>query len=129
MHSDMRGYWADGQVSEWCGELIDTNHKTILSLAQRYRLATSDLLGAEPNGSEDTYYFFGRYYTKTQADIDFQPVHQSLQRDTQAASYPTTYKISTIAGRNLDRMSVHAWIETRVPGGHSSPLGQLLDVA
>ena len=26
-------------------------------------------------------------------------------------------------------MSVYDWIETRVPGGHGSPLGQLLDVA
>jgi len=26
-------------------------------------------------------------------------------------------------------MSIHDWIETRVPGGHASPLGQLLDVA
>jgi len=129
MHSNTSGYWADDQVSEWCGELIDQNHKTMLSLAQRYRLATDSLLAAEPKGSEDTYYFFGRYYSKDQADSDFRPVHQALQRDTQAASYPTTYDISTAAGRELDFMSVYQWIESRVPGGHSSPLGQLLDVA
>src|SRR4051794_21207763 len=58
MHSDARGYWLDGQTSEWCGELIDSGHKTILGLAQRYRLATTDLLGAEPNSSEETYYLF-----------------------------------------------------------------------
>jgi monoamine oxidase len=29
----------------------------------------------------------------------------------------------------LDDMSVHDWIEARVPGGHSSPLGLLLDTA
>ena len=26
-------------------------------------------------------------------------------------------------------MSIYEWIESRVPGGHSSPFGQLLDVA
>ncbi len=28
------GYWANGQISEWCGELIDTGHVTIRALAQ-----------------------------------------------------------------------------------------------
>ncbi|MEO8437682.1 MAG: NAD(P)/FAD-dependent oxidoreductase [Chloroflexota bacterium] len=129
MHSDTRGYWSESQTSEWCGELIDSNHKTILSLAQRYRLATVDLLGAEPNSSEDTYRFFGAYYTKAQADSDFQVVHQALQGDVQAASYPTLYNLNTTAGVALDRMSVYEWIDSRVPGGHGSPFGRLLDVA
>jgi monoamine oxidase len=129
MHSDVRGYWSDAQTSEWCGELIDSGHKTILALAQRYRLATVDLLGAEPNGSEDTYKFFGSYYPKDQADVDFQPVHQALQGDVQAASYPTLFNLNTPAGVALDRMSVYDWIESRVPGGHRSPMGLLLDVA
>jgi monoamine oxidase len=29
----------------------------------------------------------------------------------------------------LSKLSVYDWIETRVPGGHASPMGQLLDVA
>ncbi len=70
MHSDTAD-WLNGQTSEWCGELIDTAHKTILGLARRFNLATVDLLGAEPNSSEDTYYFFGRYYPQKQADSDF----------------------------------------------------------
>jgi monoamine oxidase len=128
MHSDTTT-WASGQTSEWCGELIDQGHKTIRSLAQRFRLPTANLLAGEPNGSEDTYRFFGHYYTQAQADSDFQPVHQALQRDVTAASYPTTYLIHTSAGIALDNMSVYQWIESRVPGGHSSSLGQLLDVA
>src|SRR3989442_8835927 len=45
------------------------------------------------------------------------------------ASYPTTYQMHTDAGIALDQMSVYEWIESRVPGGHRSPMGQLLDVA
>ncbi len=132
MHSDFvdfPNYWAGGQGAELCGELIDSGHKTILSLAQRFRLPTVNLTGAEPKGSEDTYFFFGEYYPKEQADKDFQPVHQALQRDVSAASYPTTFFIHTDAGVALDQMSVYDWIESRVPGGHRSPFGQVLDVA
>ncbi len=132
MHSDFTefpGYWVNAQGAELCGELIDSGHKTILGLAQRFRLATVNLTGAEPRGSEDTYFFDGSYYPKSQADKDFQPVHQALQADVHVASYPTTYFIHTDGGVALDQMSVYDWIESRVPGGHRSPLGQVLDVA
>jgi len=132
MHSDFTefpGYWANAQGGELCGELIDSGHKTILGLAQRFRLPTVNLTGAEPKGSEDTYFFDGSYYPKSQADKDFQPVHQALQADVHAASYPTTYFIHTDGGVALDQMSVYEWIESRVPGGHRSPLGQVLDIA
>src|SRR2546426_9346948 len=136
MHSDSpltnptgSSTWENGQTSEHCGELIDSRHKTILKLASRFKLATVDLLGAEPNQSDDTYYFFGRYYTREQANLDFNPVYNAVHKDMNAASYPTTYQIHTDAGIALDQMSVYEWIESRVPGGHRSPMGQLLDVA
>jgi monoamine oxidase len=122
-------YFDQGQVSEWCGELIDSGHKTVRTLAKRFHLPLADLLGAEPNGSEDTYYFDGQYYPKAQANIDFKPVHNALSGDVQGASYPTTYALSTATGQALDAMSVYDWIESRVAGGHASPMGQLLDVA
>src|SRR5262245_9354420 len=51
MHSDRGGYWAEGQVSEICGELIDSGHTAVLGLAQRFGLPVADLLAAEPPGS------------------------------------------------------------------------------
>jgi monoamine oxidase len=128
MHSDTTS-WLNGQTSEHCAELIDSGHKTILGLATRFKLATADLLGAEPAHSTDTDYFFGKYYTDAQAQADFNPVWTNVKKDVNAASYPTLYNNFTDAGRDLDRMSIYDWIESRVPGGHSSPMGQLLDVA
>ena len=61
MFSNRSGYFAGGQVSEWCGELIDTGHHTVRNLAARFSLPLDDLLGAEPNKSTETYYFNGRY--------------------------------------------------------------------
>jgi monoamine oxidase len=121
--------WLNGQTTERCGELIDSGHKTILSLANRFNLATADLLGAQPNHSTDTDYFFGKYYTDAQAQADFNPVWNNVKKDVNAAGYPTLWNSSNDAGRALDHMSLYDWIESRVPGGHTSPMGQLLDVA
>jgi len=128
MHSDTTS-WLNAQTSEHCGELIDSGHKTILGLASRFKLQTVDLLGAEPTHSTDTDFFFGRYYTDAQAQADFNPVWNNVKKDVNAASYPTLYNNFTDAGRVLDHMSIYDWIESRVPGGHTSPMGQLLDVA
>jgi monoamine oxidase len=129
MHSDRSGYWGNGQISEFCGELIDSNHMTIRHLAQRFNLPTDDLVSAQPNGSTDTYWFFNGYYSTQQADLDFQPIHNTLQGQVQATSYPTTYKIHTDAGIFFDNMTAYDWIENYVPGGHGSPMGRLLDAA
>src|SRR5215831_17809544 len=83
MHSDWQefgpSFWDNGQQAELCGELIDSNHKTILQLARRFNLATVDLLAAQPNGSTDTYWILGADYPYSQASNDFQPVHNTLQ--------------------------------------------------
>ncbi len=130
MHSNATGYWNDGQVSEWCGELIDTNHKTIQALAQRFKLPLADTYAGYPNGSTDTYWFTNLgYYSAEQADKDFQPIHNTLQGQVQATGYPTTYELHTDAGVFFDRMTVYDWIESYVPGGHASAMGRLLDSA
>src|SRR5258705_406873 len=84
---------------------------------------------AEQDHSTDTDYFFGQYYTDAQAQADFNAIWNNVKNDVNAAGYPTTYKQSTPAGVTLDHLSIYDWIESRVPGGHNSPMGRLLDVA
>jgi monoamine oxidase len=129
MFSNNRGYWADGQVSEWCGELIDTGHTTMQGLARRFGLPLDDLHGAEVRRSTDTYRFFDRYYPTAQADADFLAIADAVDQDVNDAPFPTTFDSFTRAGRALDRLSVFDWIESRIPGGHDAPLGALLDTA
>lgn len=128
MHSDTTT-WLNGQTSEDCGELIDSAHTAILGLAQRFGLEVVDLHAAEPIGSTETYFFGDHYYTAAQANADFHPVFRRLTTDNNAAPFPTLYNSFTAAGRELDRMTVYDWIESRVPGGHQSRMGRLLDVA
>ena len=100
MHSDRSGYFSNGQVAEFCGELIDTGHTTIRQLAKRFRLPLTDLLAAQPNGTDDTYWFLGGYYTQSQADDDFASIADALAADTDAADYPTLYNSYTDAGKD-----------------------------
>src|SRR5690348_12943379 len=78
MHSDTTS-WLNAQTTEHCGELIDSKHKTILGLASRFKLNVVDLIAAEPVQSTDTDFFFGRYYTQTQANNDFNPVWNAVK--------------------------------------------------
>jgi monoamine oxidase len=128
MHSDTTS-WLNGQTSEHCGELIDSRHKTILGLTTRFKLPTVDLLAAQPNMSTETDFFFGNYYTSAQANSDFKPVWNNLKADLISAPFPTLYNSFNQAGFNLDHLSLFDWIESRVPGGHTSSMGRLLDVA
>jgi monoamine oxidase len=124
-----RGAFADGQIYERGGELIDNGHLQVKQLAQELGLDLDNLIQAEAAGTEQLGHFLGERYTPDEMSADLKPVWQQLHRDTSAASYPTTYHVSTARGRELDRMSVAQWIDAYVAGGHSSKLGRLLDVA
>ena len=124
-----RGTWADGQLSEHGGELIDQNHNQIRNLVQELGLSLVNLLAAEPNGADDRYYFDGAVYPYAQAKGDLQGIYQQLHNDASSASYPTLYNSYTQRGFELDHMSIRDWINAYVPGGIGSKFGQLLDVA
>jgi monoamine oxidase len=128
IHSDATS-WANGQVSESCGQFIDSGHATMRSLARRFGLPLVDLIRAEPPGSTSTFSLDGRYYAERQAARDFQEVFPTMREQLQAARYPTQWNHYTATGFALDHTSLSAWIDSYVPGGHGSALGQLLDVA
>jgi monoamine oxidase len=121
--------FAEGQVAEHGGELIDQGHQAIRQLAQSLGLALDNLLAGEATGTEDFYYFDGQPYSFAQATDDLKGIWQQIHKDTSAASYPTQYNLSTPRGRELDQMSITDWINAFVPGGLSSKLGQLIDIA
>ena len=121
--------WDDGQVAERGGELIDQGHTAIRQLAQELGLQLDDLLSAEANGTQPTYWFDEARYTFEDATRDLKAGWQKLHRDLVEASFPTTYLSSTPRGRELDSMSIVDWIEETFEGGISSRVGRLLDVA
>lgn len=125
----LRNAFEEGQTVERGGELIDTGHTEIRQLAQELGLDLDNLLRAEQNGTEPFFWFDGAAYTAAEASRDLRAVWQKIKSDLSAASYPTLYNSSTPRGRELDAMSIDAWIQESVPGGLGSRLGQLLSVA
>jgi monoamine oxidase len=124
-----RDDFAEGQIAEHGGELIDQSHTNIRQLAQELGLPLDNLLAAEPNGSEMFLNFDGSEYLYADAVDDLKEIWQPLHSDLSEAGYPTLYNNFTARGAQLDQMSIIDWIKATVPGGSSSPLGQLLDVA
>jgi monoamine oxidase len=125
----IRGVFADGQIGEHGGELIDTGHEEIQLLAEELGLELDDLVEGEADGTDPLGWFDGAPYMWDDATRDFRKIYKRLQKDVEAAPFPTTWDSSTRRGRELDRMSIADWIEAYVPGGLESKLGQLLDVA
>ncbi len=125
----LTGAFDDGQIVERGGELIDQTHTAIRHLCQELGLPLENLLAAEPNGAEPFYYFNGAPYAYSDAVNDLKSIWNKLHSDVIGAGYPTTYFQSTPRGRQLDQMSIIQWLNESVPGGATSRLGRLLDVA
>jgi monoamine oxidase len=124
-----RGFFADGQVYEHGGELIDQGHNQLRSLVQELGLDLDNLHQGEVNGTEVLAYFDGAPYTFAAMTDDLKKIWQKLHSDVSAASYPTLFDSYTQRGFDLDHMSIVDWIEESVDDGMASRLGQLLDVA
>ncbi len=126
MHSDA-STWADGLVSEACGEFIDSDHETIHQLIQRFGLKTVDLEQGRGGWAQSIMYFFNRYYDMEELAGGFQALAPLLQQQTQEADFPTTHTRFTQEGFRLDHLSVYDWIEQYVEGGHNTAIGHMLN--
>ena len=128
MFSESR-YWEGGQVSEYGGEAIDSDHTAMRDLCTRMGLPLVDVVAAAPSGSSDVLYFEGAYVSESKYAADFQPVFQALQADLAAVPNSPTWNDSTPAGVALSNMTLTEWIATRVPGGYSNWIARFLDDA
>ena len=105
MHSDTKT-WADGMVSEWCGEFIDSDHETIRGLAERFGLKMIDLGTA--GQAQSIMYFFNRYYSMQDLWGGFQALSPILEQQMQEVGFPTTYNHFTETGYRLDSLDAAA---------------------
>lgn len=121
--------WAGGQVSEHGGEFIDTGHTAILDLIDELNLTVENRVEATPAGAEPFYFFEGTPYLADEVRDDLRVILPQAQSDAEAAGFPILYNSYTPRARELDLMSIRQWIVAYVPGGLSSRLGRLLDVA
>ena len=107
-----------------------------MSLCQRFGFGLIDLTSraVNPGKADDTLYFDGDYYPWDKMVDDWKDgrMERALRRDMALLpDFPWAYNDPnwTADGIALDNMNAYDWIESRIPGGHSSRLGQFVDVA
>jgi len=121
----LRNHFADGQVIELGGELIDTGHTRIRALAGELGLTLDDLPAGD--GDHDTWFFEGRHIGEAEIVRAFVPVAAAIERDLAAAGdgdYDHTDANPKF--RELDAMSIAQWFDRN---GVRGWLRKLLDVA
>ena len=109
----LRNHFADGQVAELGGELIDTGHTHIRALALELELELNDLLEGETMESE-LWYFEGRRISEAALVEAWGPVAARIQADLDTLhsldDWPwVTYRTPNGA-EALDRTTLAEWL-------------------
>jgi monoamine oxidase len=123
-----RGIFAQNQIAEHGGELIDTDHFAIRRLAKELGLKLTDVLAATPQGTRAHYRFNGQPYNLAMATRDWRPIYNLVQQQSTAIGN-FNYKSSTGTAKFFDSMTIGDWVRIYVPGGRKSQLGQLIENA
>ncbi len=121
----LRNHFADGQVVELGGELIDSGHTYIRTLAGELGLILDDLL--QGDSDHDCGYFDGRLIDEAEIVRAFEPVAAAIQRDLATAGDGPYDATDHHPGfQALDALSIAQWLDRH---GISGWLRKLLDVA
>jgi monoamine oxidase len=112
-----RGMWADDQLIELGGELIDTEHEALRGLAEDLGLTLDPIL--EPAGSgirQDTWFFGGRAVLDDEIVEAFRPVAERMAMDVAAEDDEAEFA-------RIDELGLAAYLDS-IPelGGFLRPL-------
>lgn len=122
----LRDHFADGQVCELGGELIDSGHTRMHALAQELGLELDDLIGRETPGLNDSWFFGGAARSEHEILQAFAPVAAAIARDQALIGDGDIDSRSRPEVLELDRLSLAQWFDRN---GVDGWLRQLLDVA
>ena len=124
----LRNFFADGQVCELGGELIDTPHARIQALAQELGITLDDLSKDDPTLRHETFFFDAALRTERDVVAAFVPIAQRITAGIVplGADPDVGYRDPTPAAITLDRISITQWLDSV---GVSGWFRRLLDVA
>lgn len=108
----LRGFFPEGQVAELGGELIDSGHTAIRSLASELGIPLDDLDQDDPALSRDVWFFDGERRTEREVVEAFLPIAAAMDRDLSAlgGDGDVTYSAPN-GGERLDGMSIRQWLD------------------
>ncbi|MFZ4737521.1 MAG: flavin monoamine oxidase family protein [Bradymonadia bacterium] len=123
----LRGEYPEGLVAELGGELIDTGHVTMHTLAEEFDIPLDDLFADEPPGLiRDSWYFGGRFLTEVEVVEAFQTVAGKML-STILTVEPEDGPYNDNEFARIDAMSLRTYLdmEIRAP----EPINRILTVA
>jgi monoamine oxidase len=122
----LRNHFADGQVCELGGELIDSGHARIRALAAELGLELDDL-SADPTAAfGDVWFCGGRRYSEEEILREFALLALAVKRDADALPDADITYAAPGGAEALDRESLAHWLDRN---GASGWLRTLIEVA
>jgi monoamine oxidase len=122
----LRNHFADGQVCELGGELIDTGHTRIRALAAEFDLPLDDLSEDPTHAFGDVWYCEGRRYSEEEILLAFAPLADAIRRESDALPEEEITYASPGGCEALDKETISAWLDRN---GASGWLRRLIEVA
>jgi monoamine oxidase len=122
----LRDHFADGQVVELGGELIDSNHVRIRALATELGIPLDDLATDDRALADAVWHIDGTRRTDAEIVAAFAPVGRHIARDLADVDVDAIGVAQPALAADLDRMSIAEWLERR---GVSGWMRELLSIA
>lgn len=123
----LRGHFADNQVAELGGELIDSGHVRIQALAQEFEIPLDDLEADAPVLDAQVWYFEGQRYSEREVVEAFRPIAGRVAADLASIGGDGDVSYRTPLGaERLDGLTIDAWLDA---AGASGWFRTLLEVA
>lgn len=122
----LRDHFADRQVCELGGELIDTGHARMRSLASELGLVLDDLAEDPTAAFGDLWFCDGRRYGEQDILREFAPLALAVKRDADTLPDAQITYAASGGAEALDRQSMTQWLDRN---GASGWLRKLIEVA
>lgn len=122
----LRNHFADGQVCELGGELIDTGHARIRALAAELGLPLDDLSEDPTHAFGDIWFCEGRRYSDVEILRAFAPLAEAIRRDAEALPDEEITYATPGGCEALDRETMAHWLDRN---GASGWLRKLIETA
>jgi monoamine oxidase len=128
----LRNHFADGQVCELGGELIDTGHARIRALAAELNLTLDDLSQDPTHAFGDVWFHEGRRYSEAEILHAFAPLAEAIQRDAESLpdeeiTYVTPGGCEALDGETmthwLDRNGASGWLRKLIEVAYTTEMG------
>jgi monoamine oxidase len=114
--------WADGQVAEHGGELIEDSQHDVLALVAELGLSLEHRGPTDERWRRPGRALLGGADVTESKLAGFPDVSRQLRADL-AATGPVRFDAAGTSLRELDEMSVRDWLDRHVEHGNASPLG------